>query len=131
MAQYEFAVPNTLDNEEISVILERADTFVGWVNDVKEYALEQALSGQVFPGFKVVEGRSNRRYINNESVAEAVKNAGYDPYEKKRLGITAMTKLLGKNKFENIPKGKPTLVPLSDKRQIWTIDDFKEEINND
>lgn len=137
MAQYEFAVPNTLDNEEISVILERADTFVGWVNDVKEYALEQALSGQIFPGFKVVEGRSNRRYINDESVAEAVKNAGYDPYDKKLLGITAMTKLLGKKKFENIlgsfiekPKGKPTLVPLSDKRQIWTIDDFKEEINN-
>ena len=58
MAQYDFAVPDTLADDEISMILDRADTFIGWENDVKAYALEQAISGKQYPGFKVVEGRS-------------------------------------------------------------------------
>ncbi|SEK92034.1 Protein of unknown function [Ruminococcus sp. YRD2003] len=134
LAQYDFAVPDTLADDEISMILDRADTFIGWVNDVKEYALEQAISGKCYPGFKVVEGRSNRRYTNTDAVAAVVTDAGYDPFEKKLMGVTAMTKLLGTKKFNTLlgsliekPKGKPTLVPESDKRPAWTIDDFKEE----
>jgi len=69
-------------------------------------------------------------------VAEKVKSAGADPYEHKVLGITAMTKLLGKTKFNELlsgliykPQGKPTLVPESDKRPEWNSaeNDFKEE----
>lgn len=134
MAQYDFAVPDTLADDEISMILDRADTFIGWVNDIKAYALEQAISGKQYPGFKVVEGRSNRRYTDTDAVAAVVTEAGYDPYEKKLMGVTAMTKLLGTKKFNSLlgsliekPKGKPTLVPESDKRPAWTIDDFKEE----
>lgn len=134
MAQYDFAVPETLDDDEISIILDRADTFIGWVNDIKVYALEQAISGRNFPGFKVVEGRSNRRYTDTDAVAAVVTDAGYDPYDRKLMGVTAMTKLLGTKKFNSLlgsliekPKGKPTLVPESDKRPAWTIDDFKEE----
>ena len=134
MAQYDFAVPDTLADDEISMILDRADTFIGWVNDVKAYALEQVISGKQYPGFKVVEGRSNRRYTNPDAVAAAVTNAGYDPFEKKLMGVTAMTKLLGTKKFNTLlgsliekPQGKPTLVPESDKRPAWTINDFQEE----
>lgn len=138
IAQYDFAVPDTLADDEISMILDRADTFIGWVNDVKAYALEQAISGKSYPGFKVVEGRSNRRYTDTDAVAAAVTEAGYDPFEKKLMGVTAMTKLLGAKKFNTLlgsliekPKGKPTLVPESDKRPAWTIDDFKEETENE
>lgn len=134
MAQYDFAVPDTLSDDEISMILNRADTFIGWVNDVKTYALEQAISGKEFPGYKIVEGRSNRRYTNDDAVAAVVTDAGYDPFEKKLMGVTAMTKLLGKKKFDTLlssliekPQGKPTLVPESDKRPAWTINDFQEE----
>ena len=134
LAQYDFAVPDTLADDEISMILDRADTFIGWVNDVKAYALEQAISGKQYPGFKVVEGRSNRRYTNPDAVAAAVTDAGYDPFEKKLMGVTAMTKLLGTKKFNTLlgsliekPQGKPTLVPESDKRPAWTINDFQEE----
>lgn len=135
MAQYDFVVPDTLADDEISMILDRADTFIGWVNDVKAYALEQAISGKQYPGFKVVEGRSNRRYTNPDAVAAAVTDAGYDPFEKKLMGVTAMTKLLGTKKFNSLlgslidkPKGKPTLVPESDKRPAWNTaqDDFSE-----
>lgn len=134
LAQYDFAVPDTLADDEISMILDRADTFIGWVNDVKAYALEQAISGKQYPSFKVVEGRSNRRYTNPDAVAAAVTDAGYDPFEKKLMGVTAMTKLLGTKKFNTLlgsliekPQGKPTLVPESDKRPTWTINDFQEE----
>ena len=138
MAQYDFAVPDTLSDDEISMILNRADTFIGWVNDVKTYALEQAISGKEFPGYKIVEGRSNRRYTNDDAVAAVVTDAGYDPFEKKLMGVTAMTKLLGKKKFDTLlssliekPQGTPTLVPDSDKRKAWnpTAEDFKETLN--
>ena len=136
MAQYDFAVPDTLADDEISLILDRADTFIGWVNDVREYALQQAISGHEFPGYKIVEGRSNRRYTNSDAVAAAVTEAGYDPYEKKLMGITAMTKLLGTKKFNALlgslvekPAGRPTIVPVSDKRPAWNAakNDFQEE----
>lgn len=136
LAQYDFAVPDTLSDDEISIILDRAETFIGWVNDIKSYALEQAISGRNFPGFKVVEGRSNRKYTDEAAVAAVVTDAGYTPYEQKLMGVTAMTKLLGKRKFDTLlgsliekPKGKPTLVPASDKRPAWNTanEDFKEE----
>ena len=91
----------------------------------------------VYDGFKVVEGRSVRKYKDETAVAETVANAGFDPFEKSVLGITAMTKLLGKAKFKELlsglvvkPKGKPTLVPISDKRAAikTAADDFKEEM---
>ena len=88
-----------------------------------------------YAGFKVVEGRSNRKYTDEDAVADTVKKAGFDPYEPKLLGITAMEKLLGKKKFAEIlkglvekPQGKPALVPESDKRPEMNTaqEDFKE-----
>lgn len=137
MAKYDFAMPSKLEDGEVEVILEKVDEMVAWANDVKEYALQQALSGKQWDGWKVVEGRANRRYINEEAVAAKVEAAGFNPYEKKLLGITAMTKQLGKNRFEELlneliekPQGKPVLVPESDKRPAMhtAADDFKSEI---
>jgi hypothetical protein len=88
-----------------------------------------------YPGFKVVEGRSNRRYTDDDAVASAVTDAGFNPYEKKLLGITAMTSLIGKKKFNDLlggliekPAGKPTLVPDTDNRPALNTakEDFKE-----
>lgn len=135
LARYDFAVPSTLQDEEIEVVLAKADELVNWAGDIKDYALQQALSGKNWSGWKLVEGRSNRRYVNEEAVAAAVENAGFDPFEKKLLGITAMTKQLGKKRFEELlsnlvekPQGKPVLVPESDKRPAMhtAADDFKE-----
>ena len=82
-----------------------------------------------------MEGRSNRKYTDEAAVANIVKEAGYEPYEQKLLGITAMTGLLGKSKFEELlgslivkPQGRPTLAPMSDKRPAMNTaaEDFKE-----
>lgn len=135
LAKYDFEMPATLDDTEIAAILEKVDEMISWGNNIKDYALQQAQSGVHFEGWKIVEGRSKRKYTDENAVADTVKDAGFDPYEKKLLGITAMSTLLGKKKFEELlggliykPPGKPTLVPESDKRPAMNTakDDFKE-----
>ena len=136
LARYDFELPPTLEDEEIEVVLAKADALAAWVSDVKDYALQAAVSGKQWTGWKLVEGRSNRKYTDETAVAEAVTKAGYNPYEQKLLGITAMTSVLGKKQFESIlgsltykPQGKPTLVPESNKRPVMNTanQDFKDE----
>lgn len=136
LARYEFQSPALLDDEEIADILGKVDALTAWASDVKEYALQQAVSGKEWTGWKLVEGRSNRKYTSEAAVAATVEGAGYDPYERKVLGVTAMQKLLGKTRFEELlapyiekPQGKPTLVPESDKRPAMNTakNDFMEE----
>ncbi|MBR7085282.1 MAG: DUF2800 domain-containing protein, partial [Oscillospiraceae bacterium] len=89
LAQYDFVMPAELEDTEIEAILPKADSLVSWVNDIKEYALKQALSGTKYDGYKVVEGKSNRKYTDESTVASIVTAAGYDPFERKLLGLTA------------------------------------------
>lgn len=134
LAKYDFEMPATLEDDEIAAILIKADELAAWAADVKEFALQQALSGVKYDGFKIVEGRSNRKYTDENAVADTVKKAGFDPFEPKLLGITAMEKLIGKKKFAEIlqglvekPQGKPALVPETDKRPPMNTaaEDFK------
>ena len=136
LAKYEFADAPTLDENEIAEILPQIDTLVSWAEDIKSYALNQALSGVRYPGFKLVAGRSNRKYADEAAVARVVSEAGYDPYDKMLIGITEMTKRLGKKRFEELlngllikPEGKPVLVPLTDTRPELNNakNDFMEE----
>ncbi len=136
LARYDFKLPPLLTDEDIEDILSKVDYLVAWAADIKEYALQQAISGKDWTGYKLVEGRSNRRYTNETVVADAVSRAGFDPYERKILGVIAMQKLLGKSRFDELlaayiekPQGKPTLVPESDKRPAMNTakNDFMEE----
>lgn len=138
LARYDFAVPDTLETAEIAAVLDRADDLAAWVTDVKEYALQQALNGTEYPGYKVVEGRSNRRYISEDAVAATVTKAGYDPYAHKVLGLTEMQKMLGKKRFDELlgalvekPQGKPTLALVSDKRPVYRPADPVESAKQD
>ena len=137
MAQYEFRKSSLLTDKEVVEILSRIDELTSWASDVKNFALKQAVRGKQWPGWKVVEGRSNRKYTDEGAVAQVVKNAGYNPYDEKIMGITNMTKMLGKEKFNELlgdfverPQGKPTLVPEDDNRPEMNTakEDFKEEI---
>ena len=136
LAQYDFQAPALLDDAEIAEILSKVDALIAWATDVKDFALQQAVSGKDWPGWKLVEGRSNRKYTSEEAVAAAVEEAGFDPYDRKVLGVTAMQKLLGKSRFEELlapyiekPQGKPTLVPETDKRPAMNTakTDFMED----
>ena len=141
LARYDFQDPALLSNDEIAEILFKADELKAWAADIQTYALEQAYKhGIKFDGWKLVEGRSNRKYTDEEEVAKILIEKGYnedDIYKKSILNITAMEKLLGKRKFNAIlndlvvkPAGKPTLVPETDKRPELSsvaaaIEDFK------
>ena len=140
LAQMEFKPPALLSDEEIAEVLKVADELARWSADVYAFATNEAIThGKKWTGFKLVEGRSSRKYTDEEEVAEAAKAAGYtDIYKKSLVGITDMEKLMGKKKFAEVlgklvykPQGKITLVTESDKRQeIQTATaeaDFKEE----
>lgn len=93
--------------------------------------------GKEWSGFKVVEGRSVRKYRDEDEVAEAARNAGYtDIYKQSLITLTEMQKLMGKTKFEETlgsliykPPGKPTLVPVTDKRPAMNVISAKTEFN--
>ena len=57
-------MPSTLEDDEIEAILSKVDALVSWAGDIKEYALQQAVSGKGWKDWKIVEGRSNRKYVN-------------------------------------------------------------------
>jgi len=137
LSKYEFQKPELLEDDEIEEILEKVDDLISWSNDIKEYALQLALSGKQWANHKLVEGRSTRKYSNDNDVAAAVIKAGYDPYDKKLLGVTAMTKALGKAKFDELlsdyivkPPCKLTLLTNDYKRQAVKINNVNDEFNN-
>ena len=122
-ARKDFALPPTLSDIEVSALLPKLEALIKWAADLQEYALNAALNGKHWDGYKLVEGRSVRKYTDEEKVAEVVKALGFDPYTHKIQTITAMTKLLGKKQFDTAvgpyltkSQGKPTLVPVTDKR---------------
>ena len=127
LARHDFKKPALLTDEEIGEILRQAEEVQKWVADVSAYALEQALAGKQYEGWKLVEGRSIRKYADEIKVADTLRAAGYDEallYERKLNGITNMEKLVGKKKLTELlgnllvkPAGKPVLVPESDKRE--------------
>lgn len=143
LAKEEFAMPPLLTDEEVEELLPKLPEMEKWAKGLMAYALDAAVNhGKQWAGFKIVEGKSNRRYSNEEAVAEEAMKHGYkDIYRKTLINLTDMERLMGKKKFQEVlgkliikPPGKPDLVPLSDKRPAMKItnvkDEFKEENEN-
>lgn len=127
----------TLTASEVANYLQQAEQVESFIKALRERALADLLEGQQISGYKLVEGRANRRYKNELAVVEALTKAEYDPailYKKQLIGITDMEKLLGAKKFKELlgdlvekPAGSPTLVPDTDKRPaLLTEDAFAE-----
>lgn len=130
LAQTEFRMPPLLTDAEIEDILAVLPDLTKWANEITAYALDAALNhGKEWNGFKVVEGRSVRKYRDEAAVAEAAKEAGYkDIYRQSLIPLTEMQRLMGKDKFEEVlggliakAPGRPTLVPKSDKRPAMNV----------
>ena len=138
LAQSEFKLPPLLTDAEIEEILLILPDLTKWANEITAYATDAAVNhGKEWSGFKVVEGRSIRKYRDEDKVAEAAKEAGYtDIYRKSLIPLTEMQKLMGKQKFEEVlgglvfkPPGKPTLVPVADKRPAINVMNAINEFN--
>jgi hypothetical protein len=136
--KYDFLEPGLLSKNEIEDILSRVDELKSWADDIWEYAYGAALKGEKWHGFKLVEGRSNRKFSDEGKVVEILQLKGMkdeEIFNSKLKGITELEKALGKAfdvYFKDIvvkPQGKPVLVANTDKRpEINDItNDFKEE----
>lgn len=138
LAQEEFKMPPLLTDSEIEEILTVIPDLTKWANDILAYATDAAVNhGKEWAGFKIVEGRSVRKYSDDEKVAEAAKAKGYaDIYRQSLITLTEMQKLMGKKKFEEVlgdliikPPGKPTLVNITDKRPALNVTNVQNEFN--
>lgn len=143
--KFDFKEPKTLNNDEISEVLDIADSVSKWVNLVKNFALNKALEGEEIPGYKVVEGRANRQWgVSEEDVINSALDDGtlvIDDIAPRRLKtISELEKELGKAKFSELfkdfivkPQGKPTLVDFTDKRPQFNsaVNDFKDFIEEE
>ena len=134
-----------MTNEDIAKLLPKLADIKKWAEAVGEYALDRALKGDTFEGFKLVEGRSIRKITDKEAAVDKLTAEGFDAdnlYKPKELkGITDLEGIVGKKKLAQLlegilvkPQGKPTLVPESDKRPPFSSSsaesDF-ESITND
>lgn len=140
LAQQEFKMPPLLTDSEIEEVLTILPDLTKWADGILAYATDAAVNhGKEWNGFKVVEGRSVRKYKDEELVAQAAKDHGYtDIYRQSLITMTEMQKLMGKKQFEQIlgdlivkPQGRPTLVPVTDKRPAMNVtnanNEFKQE----
>ncbi|RHV85826.1 DUF2800 domain-containing protein [Clostridium sp. OF09-36] len=140
LAKMEFQPPALLSDEEVAEVMEKADELSKWASDVMAYAQAEAIeNGKHWNGYKLVEGRSTRRFTDEKKVEEAAKGAGYtDIYNKSLITLTAFEKLMGKDTFNEVlgsyvtkPAGKLTLVPVSDKRPEVTVNTVNDEFQED
>lgn len=135
------ANPNLLTNIDISNILKESVGLEDFLKDIKAGALDKILQGQDIPGWKAVEGKSNRVITDVDKAFEVLEQHGFEKdilYERKPLGLTALEKVVGKKrltdtigKYIEKPKGAPTLAPENDKREKYNIkssaiEDFAE-----
>ncbi|WP_416353905.1 DUF2800 domain-containing protein [Agrilactobacillus fermenti] len=139
--KYKFKEANTLKPEEIEDILDQAPRIRKWLDAVEAYATKQLFDGHEIPGYKLVEGRSNRVITDKEKAAAILEKAGYeDIYRPKDLRtLTQLEKTVGKAEFSELlgdlidkPTGKPALVTEDDKRPALNsiaqaIKDFEED----
>ena len=136
IAKYEFRDPPLLTDEALADALKRAEELNNWVASVRNYATNALLQGRRLPGFKLVSGRSTRRFSDPEAAARRVEEAGKEPWEKRILSVAAMERLLGKKLFREMlsdlvtrPEGSPELTRADDTRPEWhpAEDDFGQK----
>ena len=122
--------------EDFAEILPKLVILEKWMEDFKSYALKLVLTeGFHIPGYKLVEGRSNRVITDTVGLTVALTSGtGIAPAQfykaPQMLGLADLEKVVGKKRFTELaepfiikPAGKPTLVPDTDKRpELATLD---------
>ncbi|MEG0757723.1 MAG: DUF2800 domain-containing protein [Raoultibacter sp.] len=128
LAERDFKAPDLLTDEEIADILPVAESISNWVQDLLAYATQQAVDGKQWLGFKLVAGRSVRKYTSEAEIIKAATESGYtDIYKTVLLGVGDLEKRIGRKAFKDVlgkyvvkPLGAPTLVPESDSRKPYS-----------
>lgn len=134
LEDFKMLKPPLISNEEVGQILERAEHLDAWVKALKEYALAEVLKGHEIPGWKAVEGRGSRSYVDQDAAFAHLKANGIDEamlFERVPLTVSKIEKVLKKADYVSLLEepgyvvkspGKPTLAKLNDKRKAITPD---------
>lgn len=141
VAKYDFATDGYLDEEGLLKALELAPLIASWAKEVESYALKQMLSGRKLPGYKLVEGRSQRVFMDEQKIAKIAMVLGEksedEIYNRRLKGIGEFEKMFGKNEFQSLfgkyvlkPKGAPTIAPESDPRETFRDTKFFDKATN-
>lgn len=130
-------LPPMLSNEEVGDILKKAQFLASWVKKLESFAQNEILAGRSIPGWKLVEGRSNRSLSDQMAAFHELESAGYEEavlYERVPLSLTKLEEVVTKehrdsilNKYITKPQGKPTLAPWDDKRPAMSLQMTAEE----
>ena len=133
LADFTVLKPPLLSDEEVGQMLEKGEHIESWIKDLKDYALAECLKGNDIPGWKAVEGRGSRDYVDQDKAFEYLKQNGIDDailYERVPLTVPKLEKELGKKEYIRLLEdpghvkktpGKPTLASITDKRQAITL----------
>ncbi len=137
---FDLAPPESVETEQLAQVLSKSSMLVSWIQAVEEHLFNKAKAGYPVPGFKIVAGRSNRKWKDESQVTVALDGSGRDPQdflESKLMSLTNIEKKLGTEEFQAVlghnvvqPEGKPTLVPSSDKRPGIGLDTAREEFKD-
>ncbi|MGM0776951.1 MAG: DUF2800 domain-containing protein [Bacillota bacterium] len=129
LADFTSLKPPLLTDDEVGQMLEKGQHVESWIKALKEYALAECLKGNQIAGWKAVEGRGTRAYADIDAAFDHLKDKGLDEavlYERVPLTVPKLEKQLGKKEFRELLEeaghvvksaGKPTLAPITDKRQ--------------
>lgn len=132
------AKPDLLDPKEVGEYLTLGQQVAKWLKDLEAYALSACLAGKEIPGWKAVEGRGGRQWVDGETAFIRLQEAGVDEavlYVRTPLSLAQTEKEVGKKFFtetvgdlvQMVP-GKPSLKPESDKRKAITNQTAANEV---
>lgn len=138
MAKLEFADPNALSEDEVFEMLSKSSAMKSWLSSIEEYALNQALKGLAVKGYKLVNGRSNRKWSDEQKVESILLDSGLEPSEVLKQEVKSVAQietLIGKAKFKTSKLAElvvkstpaPTLVPVSDNRPAIELKNSAKE----
>lgn len=126
LAKLDFKLPELLTDEELITVYEGLPRLTDWANSIAAYLLDEAKQGNPIKGYKLVEGRSSRKWTDTDKVADVLLAEQFkeeEIYNTKLKGIGDISNLMSKDDFDDKlgafvvkPSGKPTLVPETDKR---------------
>lgn len=135
LAKYEFKLADLLSDDELVSIFKQYETFKNWIEGVSKFMLSEAVKGKQWPGLKIVEGKANRKWTDEEIVRSYLLSKGYaedDIMKPRKLkGLTDIQKEMGKAAFNRDlnnetylikPKGAPSLTTEDDPRPVFTPD---------
>ena len=130
--------PAALSDEELGEWLQKVEGLAAYARELEDYAQTALLEGRTLPGWKLVQGRSTRKWTDQDAAFRQMEADGIDEamlYTRTPISLTAAEKMLGKKKFVEVMSafitrapGAPKLAKDSDPRPAYDrLEGFKPE----